>query len=192
MADAAGNAGRDKPRSTCWSPAPAMSAWPPPSRCSRRGPAWRSPSSTPRRPASGRSDGRASAIAAAACRMLEQLGCWDEIAPQAQAITEMIVTDSRTIRSGAAGVPDLRRRGGAGRAVRPYGRQQGAERRAAPARGRARHRHHRGRRRRRPSRPARAASKVHLADGVDARRRGCWSPPTASIRGCATWPASRR
>ncbi len=41
-------------------------------------------------------DGRASAIAAAACRMLERLGCWGEIAPQAQAITDMIVTDSRT------------------------------------------------------------------------------------------------
>ena len=41
-------------------------------------------------------DTRASAIAAAACRMLDRLGCWDEIAPQAQAITEMIVTDSRT------------------------------------------------------------------------------------------------
>ena len=41
-------------------------------------------------------DGRASAIAAAGCRMLEQLGCWAEIAPQAQAITDMIVTDSRT------------------------------------------------------------------------------------------------
>ncbi len=41
-------------------------------------------------------DTRASAIAAAACRMLGQLGCWDEIAPEAQAITEMIVTDSRT------------------------------------------------------------------------------------------------
>jgi 2-octaprenyl-6-methoxyphenol hydroxylase len=41
-------------------------------------------------------DGRASAIAAAAGRMLEQLGCWAEIAPQAQAITEMIITDSRT------------------------------------------------------------------------------------------------
>jgi len=41
-------------------------------------------------------DGRASAIAAAACRMLDRLGCWQEIAPQAQAITEMIVTDSRT------------------------------------------------------------------------------------------------
>jgi 2-octaprenyl-6-methoxyphenol hydroxylase len=43
-----------------------------------------------------RKDGRASAIAAAACRMLEQLGVWGEIAPQAQAITEMVVTDSRT------------------------------------------------------------------------------------------------
>ena len=41
-------------------------------------------------------DTRASAIAAAACRMLDRLGCWAEIAPQAQAITEMIVTDSRT------------------------------------------------------------------------------------------------
>ncbi|EFG8199530.1 2-octaprenyl-6-methoxyphenyl hydroxylase, partial [Escherichia coli] len=41
-------------------------------------------------------DGRASAIAAAASRMLDQLGCWAEIAPQAQAMTEMIVTDSRT------------------------------------------------------------------------------------------------
>jgi 2-octaprenyl-6-methoxyphenol hydroxylase len=41
-------------------------------------------------------DGRASAIAAAARRMLDQLGAWEEIAPQAQAITEMIVTDSRT------------------------------------------------------------------------------------------------
>ena len=41
-------------------------------------------------------DGRASAVAAAAQRMLEQLGCWEEILPQAQPITEMIVTDSRT------------------------------------------------------------------------------------------------
>lgn len=41
-------------------------------------------------------DVRASAIAAAACRMLDQLGCWEEIAPQAQAITDMVVTDSRT------------------------------------------------------------------------------------------------
>lgn len=41
-------------------------------------------------------DGRASAIAAAACRMLDQLGVWNEIAPEAQAITEMTVTDSRT------------------------------------------------------------------------------------------------
>jgi 2-octaprenyl-6-methoxyphenol hydroxylase len=41
-------------------------------------------------------DTRASAIAAAACRMLGRLGCWDEIAPEAQAITEMIVTDSRS------------------------------------------------------------------------------------------------
>lgn len=41
-------------------------------------------------------DGRASAIAAAARRMLERLGAWEEIEPKAQAITEMIITDSRT------------------------------------------------------------------------------------------------
>ncbi|MDN2565722.1 ubiquinone biosynthesis hydroxylase [Aquibium sp. A9E412] len=41
-------------------------------------------------------DGRASAIAAAACRMLQRLGCWDEIAPEAQPIVDMVVTDSRT------------------------------------------------------------------------------------------------
>jgi 2-octaprenyl-6-methoxyphenol hydroxylase len=40
-------------------------------------------------------DTRASAIAAAACRMLDRLGCWAEVAPEAQAMTEMIVTDSR-------------------------------------------------------------------------------------------------
>src|SRR5690606_22818557 len=40
-------------------------------------------------------DGRASAVAAAACRMLRRLGCWNEIAPQAQPIRDMIVTDSR-------------------------------------------------------------------------------------------------
>ena len=41
-------------------------------------------------------DTRASAIAAAASRMLDRLDCWAEIAPHAQAMTEMIVTDSRT------------------------------------------------------------------------------------------------
>lgn len=46
-------------------------------------------------PDAWRRDGRASAIAAAAVRMLERLGCWDEIAPHAQPITDMIVTDSR-------------------------------------------------------------------------------------------------
>jgi 2-octaprenyl-6-methoxyphenol hydroxylase len=39
---------------------------------------------------------RASAVAAAACRMLGRLGCWDEIQPQAQPITDMVITDSRT------------------------------------------------------------------------------------------------
>jgi len=41
-------------------------------------------------------DGRASAIAAAAIRMLEELDCWSKILPDAEPIREMIVTDSRT------------------------------------------------------------------------------------------------
>lgn len=40
-------------------------------------------------------DLRCSAIAAAARRMLERLGVWDELAPSAQPINEMIITDSR-------------------------------------------------------------------------------------------------
>ncbi len=41
-------------------------------------------------------DERASAIAAGACRMLQQMQAWSDIEPQAQPITDMIVTDSRT------------------------------------------------------------------------------------------------
>jgi len=41
-------------------------------------------------------DERAFAVAAAASRMLEQLGVWPEIKAASQPITEMIVTDSRT------------------------------------------------------------------------------------------------
>lgn len=40
-------------------------------------------------------DPRASAIAAAASRMLDQLGIWRDILPHAQPINEMIVTDSK-------------------------------------------------------------------------------------------------
>ncbi|MFA1675008.1 ubiquinone biosynthesis hydroxylase [Rhizobium mongolense] len=41
-------------------------------------------------------DMRASAIIAAATKMLEVFGIWEEIKPEAQPITKMIVTDSRT------------------------------------------------------------------------------------------------
>ena len=41
-------------------------------------------------------DGRASAIAAAAIRMLEALGVWDDIVAEAQPILSMVITDSRT------------------------------------------------------------------------------------------------
>lgn len=40
-------------------------------------------------------DPRASAIISAASRMLSTLGVWEEIAPDAQPITEMVITDSR-------------------------------------------------------------------------------------------------
>lgn len=42
-----------------------------------------------------RNDTRASAIASAASFMLAELGLWDRLAPHAQAIEEMVVTDSR-------------------------------------------------------------------------------------------------
>ena len=41
-------------------------------------------------------DERASAIAAAASRMLDQLGVWNDLLKVAQPINDMIVTDSRT------------------------------------------------------------------------------------------------
>jgi 2-octaprenyl-6-methoxyphenol hydroxylase len=48
------------------------------------------PASAPRR------DGRASAIAAAGRRMLDRLGVWPAMADDAQPITDMVITDSRT------------------------------------------------------------------------------------------------
>lgn len=44
---------------------------------------------------SWKTDPRASAIAAAAIRMLRKLDCWDEVEPLSQPINDMIVTDSR-------------------------------------------------------------------------------------------------
>lgn len=43
-----------------------------------------------------KNDPRASSIAAAATRMLDKIGVWQEILPNAQPITDMIITDSRT------------------------------------------------------------------------------------------------
>ncbi|MBB4575207.1 ubiquinone biosynthesis hydroxylase [Rhizobium lentis] len=43
-----------------------------------------------------KNDTRASAVIAAAVKMLEIFGIWEEIEPEAQPITKMIVTDSRT------------------------------------------------------------------------------------------------
>jgi 2-octaprenyl-6-methoxyphenol hydroxylase len=51
--------------------------------------------SDPRRFADTEFDGRASAITASSKRMLEALGVWDAIAPHAQPMTEIVVTDAR-------------------------------------------------------------------------------------------------
>jgi len=48
------------------------------------------------KPGAWKTDPRASAIAAAAVRMLDRLGCWQQVLPHAEPIREMIVTDSRT------------------------------------------------------------------------------------------------
>ena len=82
--------------STCWSPAPAMSGLAAAVSIRAARPSLRVAVVDAAPAGAWERDGRASAIAAAGCRMLEQLGCWAEIAPHAQAITEMIVTDSRT------------------------------------------------------------------------------------------------
>jgi 2-octaprenyl-6-methoxyphenol hydroxylase len=50
----------------------------------------------PRPPGAGQDDQRASAIAAAARRMLERLGVWPSLAGEAQPILSMEITDSRT------------------------------------------------------------------------------------------------
>ncbi|MGI9400927.1 MAG: ubiquinone biosynthesis hydroxylase [Rhizobiaceae bacterium] len=75
-------------------------------------------------------DSRASAIAAAATRMLEILGIWPEIVADAQPINEMIVTDSRLndvvrpvfLTFGNVGTGDAQSRteGGAERAETPF------------------------------------------------------------------------
>ena len=49
-----------------------------------------------RPPEAGERDERASAIAAAARRMLDRLGVWDKIRAEAEPILSMEITDSRT------------------------------------------------------------------------------------------------
>jgi 2-octaprenyl-6-methoxyphenol hydroxylase len=83
---------------------------------------------------SGRPDERASAIAAAARRMLEQLEIWGALEPHAQPILSMEITDSKLGDAVRPGLPDLRRDGGRGRALRAYGAQQGTGRNAACSR----------------------------------------------------------
>ena len=130
-----------------------------------------------------------------------------QVAAEAQPILDMVVTDSRLDDARAAGLPDLRRRGRAGRAVRPHDRERPADRGARRRQGERRRvrRPRRGflscsaaRARRRDRVFTGAASRrmprrrhAELADG-DASRRGCSSPPTARARRSANAPASPR
>ena len=96
-----------------------------------------------------------------------------------------------TRRRGAADLPHLRRRGGAGRAVRAHGREPASDRCA-------------GRPRRKSSASTLQAAAVErvrtdAAHGIDVRSpaakrfpRGCWSAPTARARKSASRPASPR
>ena len=87
---------------------------------------------------------------------------------------------------GAADVPHLRRRGRAGRAVRPHDRER---RRCSPrwsSKAKADGRRAARRRGRGFRQPARDRIDVELAGRRDDCRRGCWSPPTARARRSAS------
>ncbi len=95
-------------------------------------------------------DPRASAIIAAGKNLFQALGVWTSVAPNAQPILDMIVTDSRlddVVRPtfltfagsvGAVARPDPD--GGASAAVRPHGREPAPDRCAGRAPQRRRHR----------------------------------------------------
>jgi 2-octaprenyl-6-methoxyphenol hydroxylase len=125
-------------------------------------------------------DTRASAIAAAASRMLNQLGCWDELAPDAQAMTEMIVTDSRTSDP-----------------VRPvFLRFDGEVAPGEPFAHMVANVSLNGALRRRAAGVGVDILRGVAVDGFDIGGSSVmvqladWSPPTGSSRGCARWRAS--
>ena len=70
-----------------------------------------------------RGDARASAIAAAARRLFETIGVWDEVADEAQPILDMVVTDSKLQDAMRPTYLTFARRDRAGRAVRPHDRE---------------------------------------------------------------------
>ena len=137
----------------------------------------------------GGSDPRASAIVAAARRLFETIGVWERDRGGRAADPRHGGHRQPPRRRDAADLPDLRRRGRAGRAVRAHDRERSAARGAAGEGegGWRRADRQRGRRFRRSGRPHRRS------DCRTARRsaRGCWSPPTARARRSASAPASR-
>ena len=87
-------------------------------------------------PALGRShagDARASAIAAAARRLFETIGVWDEVADRRAADPRHGRHRLQAAGRDAADLSDVRRRGRAGRAVRAHDRESGAGRCAGRA-----------------------------------------------------------
>ena len=136
-------------------------------------------------------DARASAIAAAARRLFETIGVWEEVAGDAQPILDMVVTDSK--------LQDVMRPvfltfGGEVEPGEPFAHMvenralvdcadeqgQGGRRRACAPSAVAGFEHR-----------SAIASRSALPAVTDDCRDDCWSPPTARARRSARRPASR-
>ena len=136
-------------------------------------------------------DARASAIVAAARRLFETIGVWDEVAGEAQPILDMVITDSRLQ---DAVRPTFLTFDGDVAPGEPFGHMienapllaalvEKAKDEGVDCCGRPRS----------PTFELRATRcrRRAVSDGDTICRRVCWSPPMARARGSASAPASR-
>ncbi len=131
---------------------------------------------------------RTVAIAEGPRRLLERIGAWDAIEPEAQPIVKMDDHGRRRARRRAPAPSPVRR--ARGRPARPHGVQRRCRRFALGALRSARRRPHR----RRPSRAGARASgsrRSSLDDGRSAATPGSRSPPTARARNSGRSRTSR-
>ena len=123
--------------------------------------------------------------------MLERLGVWAAVEAEAQPVTAMIITDSRTrdvVRPVFLTFATAAEDGEPSAHVVPDGTVVGALRTAAAAAGVILDQR---RMRSSTSSPDRQRSPRARAPAAGSRR-ACWSPPTGLVRGCARSPASAR